>query len=334
MAESNVNFRITNKDQNLYVNGERIVGAQSVSINKNFGIGDLGYAGIGFKAVNYIPKGAQSTTVNIDAYLFNQDYFLSYVTGTQTVNSFILRNSSDMDPPYSMLNGYFNSYTCEYSVGQIPRVSTSINVLGNAGKIPTGSLGAAALAELQVINTIYDGDSSNDDWGAILDGVTDSEDWLYLTGIITAYEDWNSDTVSGLNAITGLLIPYGGSISLNLDTFQTNRVQSFQINVQSQKVPIYNMGSRAPQRVDIVYPIDVNCQFTFDVGNYESVQTYDLPETPMVENLTAIINDYKTDENIVTYNFNNLNLLSETYGMSADGNATVTVVYNTKLYGQ
>lgn len=333
MAESLINYRITSKDQNLYVGGNRIVGVQSVSINKNFNLGNLNYAGIGQKTVNYLPRGAQISTVNIDSYLLNQDFFLNYVTGSETVNSFILKSSSDLDPPYSMLNGYLNSYSCQWAVGQIPRISTSINVLGNAGRIPTGSLGAEIIAELQLINTIYDGDSSNDDWGTILGAVTTSEDWSYLTSIITSYEDWNLGGGASSPTTGQLLIPYDGSISINIDDFQTNRVQSFNIDVQSQKFPIYNMGARQPSRVDIVYPIDVTCQFTFEVGNYESPQITDSPRYPIIEDLSLVVNDYKTDANIVTYNFNNLNLMSEDYSISAEGNNIVTVTYNTKMYG-
>ena len=333
MAESLINYRITSKDQNLYVGGNRIVGVQSVSINKNFNLGNLNYAGIGQKTVNYLPRGAQISTVNIDSYLLNQDFFLNYVTGSETVNSFILKSSSDLDPPYSMLNGYLNSYSCQWAVGQIPRISTSINVLGNAGRIPTGSLGAEIIAELQLINTIYDGDSSNDDWGTILGAVTTSEDWSYLTSIITSYEDWNLGGGASSPTTGQLLIPYDVSISINIDDFQTNRVQSFNIDIQSQKFPIYNMGARQPSRVDIVYPIDVTCQFTFEVGNYESPQITDSPRYPIIEDLSLVVNDYKTDANIVTYNFNNLNLMSEDYSISAEGNNIVTVTYNTKMYG-
>jgi len=331
--ESLINSRITNKDQNLYVGGDRIVGVQSVSINKNFNLGNLNYAGIGQKTVNYLPRGAQISTVNIESYLLNQDFFLNYVTGSETVNSFILKSSSDLDPPYSMLNGYLNSYSCQWAVGQIPRISTSINVLGNAGRIPTGSLGAEIIAELQLINTIYDGDSSNDDWGTILGAVTTSQDWSYLTSIITSYEDWNLGGGASSPTTGQLLIPYDGSISINIDDFQTNRVQLFNIDIQSQKFPIYNMGARQPSRVDIVYPIDVTCQFTFEVGNYESPQITDSPRYPIIEDLSLVVNDYKTDANIVTYNFNNLNLMSEDYSISAEGNNIVTVIYNTKMYG-
>lgn len=332
MAEQTANFRITSVDQQLYLNSERIIGAQNVSISKNFGNGSLTYGGIGNKQVYYIPRSPQIANVSIDSYLLNKEYLLPYVTGSDSINGFILKDSQDSNPYYSLLNGYMTSYSHQYAVGQIPRISTSMTVFGNAGKILTGNLGSLAMAELDIIRTIYDNNVSNDDWGLILDSVSESEDWLTLSELITSFEDWNLD-VTDRFLVTGLLVPDNGSIYLNIDTFNTNRVQSYQINVNANKLPVYNIGSRYPARVELVYPIDVTCQFTFDVGDYESIQSNSVPETQVVKDLSLTVKNYRSDDIISSYSFNNLNLISENYNTSIDGNVSVTVLYNTKIYG-
>lgn len=332
MAESLINSRIRGQDRQLYINGERIVGIQSLSIDKDLGLSNISYGGIGNNTVYYLPRRPQSTIANINSLLLNRDYFLSYVTGDSTVNAFILKNYSDNSPMYSMLNGYFDSFTCEYSIGTVPQINTSIKFIGNAGNIPTGSLGALALAELNLINILYNNISGDEDWGSLLASVTSTDDWETISGIITSSEDWNTSSYS-YSSGSQLLIPHGGSITLNIDTFQTNRLQNFRIEVNSQKIPIYNIGNRNAARVELTYPIDVNCYFSFDIGNYESVQSLDIPENNIIKNLSLNINDYLYGQNIANYSFNNLNLINESYTINTNNNIVANLAFNTKIYG-
>lgn len=128
-------------------------------------------------------------------------------------------------------------------------------------------------------------------------------------------------------------IPSIGSIDLGIDDFNTNRVLSFNISINSNKIPVYNMGNRKPKRVDLLYPIDVDCNFTFDLGGYDVpfLRGYPSNNPKNIENLTVTVNDYNDGTNITTYTFNNLNLIDTKYQNSTQGNVLITTTFKGQI---
>jgi hypothetical protein len=129
----------------------------------------------------------------------------------------------------------------------------------------------------------------------------------------------------------GYLIPSIGTISLNIDTFQTNRLQSYQLNITSNKVAKYIMGQKHPKSIENLSS-DINCSFSFELGNAELSRLRNFPQSGVVKNLSITIKDYKTEEQICQYNFNNLNLTAENYSVSSNENVLVNVSFTTKIY--
>jgi hypothetical protein len=120
-----------------------------------------------------------------------------------------------------------------------------------------------------------------------------------------------------------------GSISLNIGEFQTNRVQSYEIIINCNKTPIYNMGNKYPTRVQLITPLDVTCSFTFEVGDYQFIDKKNFPKFLKNTNLNLQINSAWTNIPITSYSFNNLNLIDETYNSNINNNLTSTVTYKT-----
>lgn len=272
------------------MNTERVIGAQDITIQQNLGLSPLTYAGIGNKALNYIPRNAQSASVSINSYLINKDYFLEATTGNSLHNLYLLRNKTDLSTVFSMVSGYFNQFSCNYSIGNVPEISTSFIGLRDAGMIQTGNLPYDCANQLNTIS------NSNID----------------ITGTV--------------------LIPYGNSISFTLDNLvNTNRVQSFNLQANSNKQAIYFMGSKYPKRVDL-YSSDINLNITFEMGDYEAKRLRNFPQSGTVRNLSLTIGDYSNNATICSYGFNNLNLISEEYSNSVNGFVSVSQSWNNRVF--
>lgn len=290
MAESLINSNVGHEKQLVFLNTERLIGVESLDINNTFSLSPTIYAGIGADIVVHIPKQEQAASLSLNSYLINRDYFYELTTGNQLHNVFVVKNSSDLNTVYSLISGYFTSYQCQYSIGNVPTVSTSFTAIYNAGEMQTGQLPSNILTTLQTI----------------------------------ALQN---------NTITGsLLIPYGNSIYLNLPEFNTNRVQAFNVQINSNKIPIYNAGSKFPKKIELLPPINVELGVSFEVGDYQAKQLRQSALNGNVKNISIVVNDYSTNLPVCSYSFNNITLISETYSSSTSNNVLVSQNYSTKLF--
>lgn len=131
---------------------------------------------------------------------------------------------------------------------------------------------------------------------------------------------------------TNYLIPHGGSIDLSLNESTGNRVLQYSINVSVSRVPFYNIGSRFPIKTNRVFPITVNCDFSLEVGIYSGTQLRDIPQNKQIQDVNLQINDYNGGGTICSYNFPAMELVSETYNTTVDGNTTVTKRFTKEIF--
>ncbi len=120
------------------------------------------------------------------------------------------------------------------------------------------------------------------------------------------------------------LIPNFGSLVVTLNEIENNRVLNFDINIDINRIPIYNLGSKYPKRVDIISPINTNCSFTLEMSNYDPTILRDFPQNKQIQDITLSVNDFNNGQNITTYNLRSMTLTNEVYGTSIDGNVTIT----------
>lgn len=124
-----------------------------------------------------------------------------------------------------------------------------------------------------------------------------------------------------------------GSINLTLDdNFNSDRIQSYQINIDVSRTPVYSVGNRYPKEVNLNFPLEVTCDFQFEADNYEADRLRNLPCNQHINELTLVVNDVQDDSEILSYHFTELRRTSESYNISTDGNATYNLQYKTWIY--
>ncbi len=276
-------------EQIFFLQTEKVDGVQSISVENNFGGSQSVSLTMGnrFHPLNY--KGPQSTTISINNLLINKDFFYDHVVGNTLVNAWILKEQTNLTDNYCFISGYCSSYSCKYSVGELPQIAAQITFIDNAGKIATGNLKGPDISQLRVIQT----------------------------GNFTGH----------LNP----KVPFGGSISLSMGDFlNTNRIQSYEINISANKIPIYNIGSQFPKRIELIYPINVECSFSFELGQYDFTNLRDALETQAPKNLNITVRSFNTNDLIRIYSFTGLYRSTENYSTDTEG----AVVANIKFVGQ
>lgn len=126
-----------------------IPGLQSFDASFSLPIGPVSYLG-GIDAVP-APRGDKSAQVNLNAILLSSDNFIGY-TGDFGVNGYLIRDLNDrFNKNYSFVSGYLTSYSNQYSLGSLPQVNASFQVVYNIGKITSSTLTHVA-SEMQSLN--------------------------------------------------------------------------------------------------------------------------------------------------------------------------------------
>lgn len=116
-------------------------------------------------------------------------------------------------------------------------------------------------------------------------------------------------------------------ISINLDDLTSNRVQSFEININIPRLPIYVLGSRVPIAIKYVPPILVDLNFAIEKNDYVSDKLNNYPFLEKVTDLSIILRDFDLNTPVVSYSFDNMMLKSESYGLSVDNRGVYQLGY-------
>lgn len=118
-----------------------------------------------------------------------------------------------------------------------------------------------------------------------------------------------------------------GSIDLSIGSFVTNRVQDFNVNINVPRNPIYPLGSRFPNKVEINYPIEYNVSFNIEVNDYSFKKITDYPFNETKDNITITLKDLDNQQSIISYGFSGMSLYGENYSANTDGNVRATLNY-------
>ncbi len=274
-----------------------------VNTNKIIGLQSLNVeTALPVKPLVYLGMGTKNktfadgqlfTNLSVESFLINNDPFYEFVTGENLFSAFLLQKQSDINNNCYSL---ISGYLNSYSCRY------------SVGTIPSINVNATFI----------------DNAGQIPTGKLRTPDFITLktiqTGVYTGH----------LNA----LIPYSNSISATFDnSFLTNRVVGFDLTLNPVKTPIYNMGSKKPSRVEIIYPIEVNFSISYEMGQYTPKTLMDFPSGQNLKSLTLDINSHDTNIRITSYSFSNLELVSEVINESVDNNFRIDSVFKTMLLG-
>lgn len=276
--------RIIAVNQQVYLGTGRLWGINSLDVSPTLGLQPLDYIGINNKQVNQILNSEQFVDVTINGNLVDSDQFIQY-TGSDCFNIFILQNQGDLNNNYSLISGYLNGYNLKFSVGQPIQTSTSIKFVKNCGKIPIETMDSNAYSQLSQIPT----------------------------GI---YEDTERK----------FHIPSFGSTNLILNEYNTQRVIDASIGYKISRTPIYNIGNRFPSKINIIYPIIVNCSFTMEINtSYSGIELKKIPPNIQKQDITFNVFENNNLSNLIaSYGFSGMSAINERYGISTEGNVTIT----------
>ena len=122
-----------------------------------------------------------------------------------------------------------------------------------------------------------------------------------------------------------------GSITLSLSDFTSNRVLSYNLNIDCPRNPIYPLGTKYPTAVEINWPITVSLNLQYAVNTYVARNLRDFPNNQKIENLVLTLKTFDTDATITTYRFNEMSLIKESYNIGTEGHAVIDATYKVYL---
>jgi hypothetical protein len=98
-----------------------------------------------------------------------------------------------------------------------------------------------------------------------------------------------------------IIVASPGSIILNVDGHETNRIQSFDISINVSRDPINILGKLKPHDFVVQFPVQVDCQFTIHVDDYESKNLFDFICNPTEQDLNFLFIDCETGDAIRSF---------------------------------
>lgn len=128
--------KVSRGQQLFFINSTQIPGIQSISSSFDNKAVLLDYIGIGKS--NFAQNGPYNGNFTINSLLVSTDQFLQY-TGNLGFNGYIVESKSNTNKSYSFTSGYLTTYTQRCAIGEIPQITTSIDVFGNLGRLPLSS---------------------------------------------------------------------------------------------------------------------------------------------------------------------------------------------------
>ena len=118
-------------------------------------------------------------------------------------------------------------------------------------------------------------------------------------------------------------IPSYSSMEINLDTFNTNRVSSFDVAIATPRLPLYAVGKDVPTGVIAGTPVEVNVNFTIEPDDYEIKNMRLVPDQTVFQNTVITLKKNNSNATLLEYSFNDMLLTSESFQGNANSNATV-----------
>lgn len=151
------------------------------------------------------------------------------------------------------------------------------------------------------------------------------------TGNLDPYSFSQLTSISSSNETFNEEISNSNYINLTLDEYNTNRVTDFSFNININRLPIYNIGNRYPKRIDLILPINVTCQISFEPDE-NFTELNDFPNAKTLQNIEVDVFANQTGKLMFNYLFNNMTLISSNPSLSTDGNLVITRQYVGQIF--
>jgi len=120
---------------------------------------------------------------------------------------------------------------------------------------------------------------------------------------------------------------------LTLNESTGNRVSDFTFTLNYNRLPIYNVGTRYPKRIETIFPVNVTCDITFDAAdNFSETTLPDFPLNRTIQNLELDVYSNRTNNSISYYKFQNMTLISSDRDLNTEGNLIIKRKYRGQLF--
>lgn len=123
-------------------------------------------------------------------------------------------------------------------------------------------------------------------------------------------------------------IPNQGSITLNTDGYENNRVSNFSYTMRINREPLYQIGTVHPVQVDIQYPIFQEISVSMEINDYEVDNITSYLTSPKQKDISISFKNPINDHEIETFEIKKSRLLSQSISSSSDDVLSVDLVYN------
>jgi len=338
----------------LFLDGAEIEGIQNIEFNAPIPIQNYDY--LGFSPVPLF-NGNKVANISITKQIFADDIIFSY-TGSSGFNGLILENNQFNVNNLGFTSGYLTNYSINVQKNQPIEASCNFAIFGNYGQMEISdslfNYYTSKIAEspknyffLGPVRLTNNSTIINDVSGFNLSNKTTTGDFLFVSGgatnlfsgSLTGFVNNNLILSNSSNAnTTGILYKKkenrqisANSISISLDEFNTNLVNSFNFNVGMPRVPVYCLNRDMPYEIHSITPLDVNCSLEMDLNNYQFEKLKLYPTGfYKIQNLNVQLRDYLSGHNLMAFNFNNLFLTEHNYSLQADGNVKISLNYSNK----
>ena len=114
-----------------------------------------------------------------------------------------------------------------------------------------------------------------------------------------------------------------GAMEINLDTFTTNRVKSFDVNIATPRLPLYAIGNDEPTGVIAGSPVEVNVNFEIAPDDYEIENMRLISSETTFKNTVITLKKNDSHDILIRYSFDDMLLTSESFNGGADSDASV-----------
>lgn len=120
-------------------------------------------------------------------------------------------------------------------------------------------------------------------------------------------------------------------IDLNLNEANFNRLESFNLSIDIDRVSNYAIGNYLPTDIVIKYPININLDFEFSMSDYNQEKVTNIFNTLTQRNLTINFKKYHTNENLLSLNLSNLINSQTQLSYSINDDAKLSINLNTYI---
>jgi hypothetical protein len=130
---------------------------------------------------------------------------------------------------------------------------------------------------------------------------------------------------------TKLNIISPGDISINFNDIAEEKINKFNINIKSTRLPIYELAKVVPSDVNLQYPIEIISSFSISLNNYKIKNLFDYPQKNQLKSFSIDLKKNNTNTIINTFNINNALLISEDYNLDVDGTVLAQLTFSSTV---